>query len=313
MNKLNGKQNACEFAPRPPSGAGRLLAMVGKGPVEFSWILLREPVSSNSQFYRSIARRYADVRREFEYDNGKSALLVKGHPGELASILRLHNLGNFHPDVVEGVWIGALPIPQEILACKPRSSDRYFEMLGLDRKGVPSFELVDVCSRLAGVDLRMVNHESGVLSSIFYIAGKGRAEAVGGLEEMWFAKCLPSADRHDIILAMNSDEVGNPALWIDYGDKLILDFRDSRPGQFNGFIQGVGSLVPSDHIISGKLLSPRSGANSDARVEIGMPKRPQDVRDRLEQHARNVGGKLDMRARVSWVIDGVLVVRPDLA
>lgn len=313
MSKEMRPQNACEFhSPRPPSGPSWLHAMAGKGQPEFMWILLRQPVASNSPLCRSLQQRYVILLRQFVYENGVGAMLVKGHPSELASIVRLQAAGSFYPSLVERVWIGALPIPEAIIANKPLGDERHIQIIGLDPDPSPKDELLFEVSHDARVNLAMVIRNPVALGVFFLMAGRGRPEAVAAIEEMHASKALPSPSRAGVILSVVSDEVGNPPGSGHYRDWLVLDFLDSRADQLRRFYGKVVGVLPADHAIYGHNLPPEPNSNVNAQVRIGMPRRPQEVRNRMEEYARIMGSKLNMKAHVSWVIDGVLVARPDL-
>jgi len=252
------------------------------------------------------------VLRQFVYADGQAAMLIIGHPEELASVARLNAAGNFHRGLVLGAWIGALPIPPAIMAKKPMGGDRHVQLIGLDPDASPNDELLREVSQDAQINLAMVRREPVALGVFFLLAGKGRPEAVEALGELHLHKMLPSPERSNVILSVLSDDIGNPPGSGRYRDSLILDFIDSRADQLRGFYSGVVGVLPADHAIRGDNQPPEPGSNINARVEFHMPKRPNEVRERLEQHARKVCDKLDMKARVSWMIDGVLVARPDL-
>jgi hypothetical protein len=288
------------------------MAVSGKGPKAFAWLHLGEPLPGHGPLHRGLRQRYVLVLRQFVYSDGQASMLIMGNPQELASIARLHAAGNFHPDIVLGVWSGALPIPDPILAMHPMGGDRHVQIIGLDPDASPKDELLIEVSHDAQVNLAMVRREPAALGVFFLLAGKGRPEAVEALAELHNQKLLPSAERSNVILSILSDDIANPPGSGRYRDSLTLDFMNSRADQLRGFYGGIIGVLPADHAIRGDNLPPEPGSNINARVELYMPKRPQEVRERLEQHTRNVGGKLGMKAQVSWMINGVMIARPDL-
>lgn len=313
MSHESRPQNACSPSPpRRPNGPSWLIAMAGKGPPEFAWILLGGPVSSDSPVHRSLKKHFASVVRQFVYLNGKAVILAKGSPQELSSIARAHSVGGFHPGLVEGVWLGMLPIPPEILANDPLGGDRHIQIIGLDPDASPKDELLRQVSHDFRINLVMLRREMVAQGVFFLLAGKGRPEAVESIVVLNENRLLPSPARANVILSVVSDAVGNPPGSRHHPDVLILDFKNSSPDQLSNFYKEVVGVLPADHAIDGNDLPPQPGSHVNARVEIFMPPRPQAIRDRLEQHARNVGGELNMKASISWLVGGEIFLRPDL-
>lgn len=297
-NQQQNPQNACSFGDRPYGQGHWLRAVSGAAEISLGWVLLAQPVARSHPLMRQLRAARIEVLGQFQYRSGRSALLVRGSIDAIAGMARVQANGDLHPGLAEGVWRGALPVPDRVLANEPLGGPRFMQLIALDQNGEPRQELMVQLSRDAAINLSVVRREPLPLGVHIVMAGRGRPDAIAAIEAIHQMGRLPSPGRASMILSLESDDVAEPPS--RYPAKLVVEFVDSSADQLSRFYHDVLGGLPIDHRIRGDELAPDAGCHVNGRVEIAMRRCPARDREKLEQLARRAIEFLGMDARLWW-------------
>lgn len=299
------KQQSCSLQ-RSSGVSGWLKGYARNAEMEFAWIHLDGPYIEKSRLGRGLSGSAIKMLRCIPYDDGSSAVLVRGPVEEIKRIVRLNEIDSFVQEQVKKIWVGALPVPRELLKLSPIWQDRCIEIFASEpSSGAKKPSLLDVVSVDAEISLEHAVREPVAVGVSAHLVGSGRIEGLVAIQVLHEAGQLPSKERGDFVKYVEISPRMNARGSLPKGivDRLQVLIEESSIDQLRPIWDAISCLADSSLSLCASELCPVPGRVLGASVDISMKRQDQDSRAEIEQMVRKIGNEIGADIRVSWEYD----------
>lgn len=296
------KQQPCSL-PQKAGASSWLKGYARNAEMEIAWIHLERPYIEKSRLGRGLAGSNIKMHRCIPYDDGSSAVLVRGPKEEIKRIVRLSEMNSFVQEQVKKVWVGALPIPRELLELSPIWQDRCIQIFASEpASGAKKPSLLDIVSVDAGISLEHAAREPVAVGVSAHLVGSGRIEGLVAVEVLHEIGELPSKERGDFVKYVEIAPRMNARGSLPKGvvDKLQIMIEESSVDQLRPIWDAVGSLADSSLSLCASELCPMPGRVLGASVDIAMKRQSDESRANIEQMVRKICNDIGAEVGVSW-------------